>query len=107
MCERTSRYNVLLNGQKVGQLYYNMTGYCGALPLPDGKNVSIGERGVAAFKKEAARINRMAKTVGCGKYTHVSGTNGGTMPCGGELTDLSGKVTREFCAECDVRMASY
>ena len=55
------RYNVLLNGQKVDQLCFNMTGYVGTLPLPGGRKLSIGERGISAFRKEASLINREAK----------------------------------------------
>lgn len=37
--------------------------------------------------------------IGCGHATHVSGTNGGMMPCGGMLTAL-GKTGQYFCAKC-------
>jgi hypothetical protein len=37
---------------------------------------------------------------GCGKYTHVAGTNGGKMPCGGTLKHLDGTTTHEYCAAC-------
>lgn len=37
---------------------------------------------------------------GCGKSISVPGTNGGHMHCGGELTDLSGTKTREYCDKC-------
>jgi len=32
--------------------------------------------------------------------THVDGTNGGTMPCGGWLKELSGERHQHFCASC-------
>ncbi len=34
---------------------------------------------------------------GCGSPTHVAGTNGGRMPCGGWLTELSGARHQQFC----------
>ena len=38
---------------------------------------------------------------GCGSPTFVPGTNGGQMPCGGQLTWLDGSTTQQFCAYCD------
>jgi len=46
----------------------------------------------------------LVQRMGCGKPTHVIGTNGGTMACGGKLTAF-GKVTREYCAECNTELA--
>lgn len=40
---------------------------------------------------------------GCGKDIHVSGTNGGTMPCGGLLT-MFGSTTLHFCGSCEERL---
>lgn len=37
---------------------------------------------------------------GCGSPTHVSGTNGGTMPCGGWLSWPDGKREQYFCGNC-------
>lgn len=37
---------------------------------------------------------------GCGAPTHVTGTNGGTMPCGSLLTQ-SGRTEPYFCAHCE------
>lgn len=54
-------YFVKLNGEKWGELYFNMTGYVGALPLPSGAKFSPGERGISTWKKEASRINREAR----------------------------------------------
>lgn len=36
---------------------------------------------------------------GCGVATHVSGTNGGTMPCGANLTRF-GVTEPYYCARC-------
>lgn len=58
--ERQPRYNVLLNDQPVGELYYNMTGYVGYLPTICGGKMDIGERGISAYRKEAARLNNEA-----------------------------------------------
>lgn len=38
---------------------------------------------------------------GCGSPTHVAGTNGGQMPCGGKLRQLDGSVTQQFCPRCE------
>lgn len=40
---------------------------------------------------------------GCGAPTHVDGTNGGEMPCGGMLTGLDGNTEQYFCALCSPR----
>ena len=57
-CERTSRYNVLFNGKKVGQLYFNLRGYIGSLPTPNGHNLIIGEKPISAYRKEANKLNK-------------------------------------------------
>lgn len=41
------------------------------------------------------------QVAGCGKPTHVSGTNGGLMPCGATLTQLDGTSAPYLCAKCD------
>jgi hypothetical protein len=38
---------------------------------------------------------------GCGKRTHVSGTNGGTVPCGSPVKHLDGTRVIEYCAVCE------
>lgn len=58
ICETTPRYDVMHYGRKVGQLYYNMRGYVGSLPHPEGGNLNIGERPISAWRAEAARLNR-------------------------------------------------
>ena len=60
ICEDKMRYDVLLNGEFWGELYFNMTGYCGYLPLPGGRSLDICERGISAYRKEIRRINREA-----------------------------------------------
>jgi len=52
------RYDVLLHGTTVGQLYYNLTGYVGTLPLPGGGKLEIGERGISVYRREVSRLNR-------------------------------------------------
>jgi hypothetical protein len=56
--EVEDRYDVLLRGVKVGQLYFNMRGYVGALPTPDGGLLDIGERSIAKYRREVAALNR-------------------------------------------------
>jgi hypothetical protein len=61
--EKEARYVVSVNGAEYGELYYNMRGYRGGLPLPNGHELDIGEKGISAFKKEIAVINREAREV--------------------------------------------
>lgn len=58
LMEKEARYDVLLNGVKVGQLSFNMKGYCGTLPLPNGRKLVMPEAGIGTYRKMAARINR-------------------------------------------------
>ena len=61
--EREKRYDVKVNGTKVDELYYNMTGYRGALMTVHGTRLDIGEKGISAWKKEAAALNREARAL--------------------------------------------
>jgi hypothetical protein len=56
--ETQPRYDVLLHGQKVGQLYFNMRGYVGTLPTSRGHDLNIGERGISAYRKAVAQLNK-------------------------------------------------
>lgn len=58
IAESTPRYDVLLHGQKVGQLYFNMAGYVGTLPLPHSRKLHMPEAGISVYKREVARLNR-------------------------------------------------
>ncbi len=59
MLEVRPRYDVLLYGEKIGQLYFNMRGYTGVyLPQPGGIPLDIGERGITAYRKVIARLNK-------------------------------------------------
>ena len=58
ICETQSRYDVLLHGKKVGQLYFNMRGYVGTLPTPRGTHLCIGERTISAYRKAVAQLNK-------------------------------------------------
>ena len=52
-------YAVLLDGKKVGELYFNMTGYTGCyLPQPSGIPLHVGEGPISAYRKVIARLNR-------------------------------------------------
>lgn len=63
--ERQKRYQVLLDGRKSSELYYNMRGYVGVLPYPcdtepDGVGqLQLGEVSISAYRREAAAINRL------------------------------------------------
>lgn len=63
MFEREPRYDVLLNGEPVSELYYNMRGYRGAIPTVRGGWMDIGERGISAWRKEVAWQNKHAKSL--------------------------------------------
>jgi hypothetical protein len=62
ICETTPRYNVVLNGETVGQLYFNMRGYVGSLPTPSGAWLAMPESGVSAYRREVARLNREGRS---------------------------------------------
>jgi len=61
MCEKQMRYDVLLNGVFAQELYFNMKGYVGYLPLPNGQRLNIGERSISAYKTEIRKINKEAR----------------------------------------------
>lgn len=67
MCETKMRYDVLVNGKVTETLYFNMRGYQGYLPLPDGGKLDIGEKAISAYKKEIGIINKDAKEA----YAHI------------------------------------
>lgn len=65
--ETKPRYDVMLNGKLFLQLYFNMRGYAGYLPVPpsaDSENqnrptcLQVGEKGISAYKKELGRVNK-------------------------------------------------
>ena len=56
--EKEPRYDVLLHGEKIGQLYFNLRGYVGTLPTPRGTNLTIGERSISAYRQAVAQLNR-------------------------------------------------
>lgn len=53
-------HDVLVNGIKQGELYYNLRGYRGTLPMVGGSQMDIGEAGITAWKREARVLNREA-----------------------------------------------
>ena len=60
--QRYPDYVLLLNGTPAGEIYHNMDGYVGTLPIPGSaaKRV-IGERALSAYKREIAALNREAR----------------------------------------------
>jgi len=66
MFERTPRFMIRFRGSNWGELYWNMRGYVAerGIPVPSsdggGKAVglSIGEKGLSAYKREISRANR-------------------------------------------------
>lgn len=60
--ETHKRWQVVLNGEPWGEpFYYNMRGFRGALPLPDGRSFDPGEVTLTRLRREVARINREAR----------------------------------------------
>jgi hypothetical protein len=59
--QRRPDFDLLLNGEVVGEVYYNMTGYVGTLPQPDGTTFTPGETSISAYRTEIARVNREAR----------------------------------------------
>jgi hypothetical protein len=57
MLENRMRYDVMLDGRVFDTLYYNMTGYVGTLPLPDGGRLSIGETTLKEYRTEICKLN--------------------------------------------------
>lgn len=60
MLETKPRYDVLVNGVKHDELYFNMTGYRGGLPDIRGYKLDIGEASISAYRREVATLNREA-----------------------------------------------
>lgn len=58
--ERQPRYDVCVNGNREGELYFNMRGYVGYLPTVQGSKLDIGEKGISAFRREVSLLNREA-----------------------------------------------
>lgn len=61
MCETKMPYDVLLNDKVVGEIYFNMRGYVGSLPLPDGSAAWMPEGPISSFRKEVRAINLKAR----------------------------------------------
>lgn len=60
--EPHKRWQVLLNGVPWGDpFYYNMRGFRGVLPLPDGRSFDPGEVTLTQLRRDVARINREAR----------------------------------------------
>lgn len=61
--ETKDRYDLLINGEHAGNVYFNMTGYLidRGLPLPNGKRLFLPEGSLGRIKREIAYINREAK----------------------------------------------
>lgn len=59
--ESEMRYEVFLHGEFFDELYFNLRGYVGYLPTPDGRKLDIGEKSISAYRKEIATLNREFK----------------------------------------------
>jgi hypothetical protein len=58
ICEDTKRFDILFRGKVFDRLYWNMRGYCGYLPCPDGGKLDIGEKSLAEYRRAIADLNR-------------------------------------------------
>lgn len=58
LLERERRYEIRLHGQFYSDLFFNIKGYVGGLPLPSGRQLDIGEVSLTAYRKEVAQLNR-------------------------------------------------
>lgn len=58
MMESTPRYDIMLHGTKVGQLYFNLRGYVGNLPCADGTSLWMPEANISTFRRQVAILNK-------------------------------------------------
>lgn len=56
--EQHERYAVMLDGQPFSELYFNLTGYVGTLPTPEGSKLTIGEKPLSTYRREIEQLNR-------------------------------------------------
>ncbi len=72
--ETTKRWQVLLNGKPWGEpFYYNMRGFRGVLPTPDGRSFDPGEVTLTRLRQEVAQINREAREAAASAPTPSAG----------------------------------
>lgn len=58
-------YDLFLNGKMECEITYNMGGYIGYLPLPEGGKLDIGECAISIYRREIAALNREARLMEC------------------------------------------
>ena len=56
--ETKDRYDIHLNGEYWGELYYNIDGYVGRLPLANGGVLDCGEQSLSQFRKDITYLNK-------------------------------------------------
>jgi len=56
--ESTPRIEVWFHGELFDTLYFNMSGYRGCLPCPEGGKLDIGEQSMGTYRKEVVKLNR-------------------------------------------------
>jgi hypothetical protein len=61
--ETKPRYDILVNGVKRDFIYFNMTGYRGAIPMLGGGVFDPGEGGISRFRKAVREANREAAEI--------------------------------------------
>lgn len=59
--EQHKRYAVMLNGKFYSEVYFNMRGYVGDLPTPEGARLSLPECSLTQFRREIAALNKEFK----------------------------------------------
>lgn len=58
ICETEMPYDVLLDGEKVDEAYFNLRGYRAGIPTPGGGHLDPGEVSLAQLRRDIAHINR-------------------------------------------------
>lgn len=62
ICESQMPYDILLDGKLFDGLCFNLRGYVGYLPTPEGRKLAIGEKSLSAYKQEIKRLNKEFKS---------------------------------------------
>ncbi len=73
VCETTKRFDIMFRGEVYGQMWWNIRGYIGLLPCPDGTKLSIGEASLTEYRRAIADLNREFAAAEAVKESRVNG----------------------------------